>query len=532
MSASASKKKRKELEGQGISVKDAAVRNAHTKKNQTLRNVLLIVLVAVICAAAVLAVIKLVNRPSYDTSAAVVTVGEEKLTVPAYNYIYNMTASNFCSSYSYLVQSGTPFADQSNIFGEGTLEDYFKESTNSSLKEILNVVAKAKAENYQLSDEAKANIENSVNSIKSEAASYGYSSADKYLSVRFGEGCNLENYREYMTMVMTYTGFTQKLSEDYKPSAEQVHAAYQEDPSAYDLVTCTYATASAKSTTVETPATSDNEQSTESTEPTQVPTTYTDEAKAEAREKAEGYAQEMPEDAVTRTLSKNDLTNNINAEVAEWLFDEARKAGDTKVFASNDLGIYFYAVRFDGRDNNDYRLAKANIITIAKDKTEETPENSISNKKLDGLDGESGEGESKQEDQPKQKTAEEKRDELLAAIHDGMTDEEYSAAVSALGYTVGTNSITKTYSIQEILDFVYDADRKPGDLYTAYENDNAYYVVRFNSLEEKTYRDQLVESAMWTKYYSDISSANELTVDEELMKHANTNLISNASSNS
>ena len=528
MSASASKKKRKELEEQGLSPKAIAAKQSHEKKNKTLRNVLVIVLAAVICIAAVLAVIKLVNRPSYDTKAALVTVGSESISVPVYNYLYNYTAQNFCSSYSYFIQSGVPFAEQSNIFGEGTLEDYFIETTNNSVKEILNVAAKAKANHYELTEQDKNTIAVNVESIKSAASTYGYPSADKYLQVRFGEGCTLENYEEYLNLIMLYSGYAQKLNDDFKPNTEELQAAYQEDPSAYDLVTLTYSTVSAQSSPAETTGDGD---STDPSGSAAQPTTYTDEAKAEARKKAEEYLKEMPEDAVTKTYSKSNAADYLTEEIVTWLFDETRKAGDVKVFARNEAETYFYAVRFDGRETNDYYLANANIITITKDQPKEDQEETPAEQKDDALRSENGEN--KQDDeQTEEKTSEQKHDELLAAIHDGMTNEEFSQAVTALGYTAGTNSVTKTYSIEEIRDFLFDDSRKAGDLYTAYESDTAYYIVRFVSFEEKTYRDQMVESALWTKYYSDIATAGDLSYDVNLMRFAKTNLIYNADSQS
>ena len=511
MSASASKKKRKELGAQGLSPKDAAARQAHEKKAKTLRSVLVVVLAAVICVAAILAVIKLVNRPSYDTKAALVTVGSETVSVPVYNYLYNYTAQNFYNSYSYFIQTDVPFAEQSNLFGEGSLQDYFIEAANGSLKEILNVTAKAKADHYELTEQDKNTIALNLESIKSSASTYGYPSADKYLQARFGEGCTLENYEEYMNLIMLYSGYAQKLNDEFKPSAEKLQTAYQEDPSAYDLVTFTYSTVIAQSSPVE--STNDGD-STDATEATAQPTTYTDEAKAEARKKAEEYLKEMPEDATNKTYSKSSVTDYLTEEIATWLFDEARKAGDVKVFTRDENETYFYAVRFDARDTNDYRLANANIFTIAKDQeTTSSEENTEQN-------GENA--------QTEEKSSEQKRDELLAAIHDGMTDEEFSLAVSALGYSAGTNSVSKTYSIEEIRDFLFDSSRESGDLYTAYETDTAYYIVRFVSLEEETYRDQMVKSALWTKYYSDITTANDLQYDTNLMQHANTNLIFNA----
>ena len=178
---------------------------------------------------------------------------------------------------------------------------------------------------------------------------------------------------------------------------------------------------------------------------------------------------------------------------------------------------------FDGRETNDYHLVNANIFTINKDKPAEEKDEAAEQKDEDVQEA----TEAKEE-----KTAEQKRDELLAAIHDGMTDAEFSTAVSALGYNVGTNTITKDYSIEEIRDFLFDAERKSGDLFTSYETATAYYIVRYASTEEKTYRDQMVESALWSKYYSDIASKNDVTVNEDLMKYANTNLTFNSNQNS
>lgn len=528
MSASASKKKRKELEQQGLSPKDVAAKEAHKQKNKTLRNVLVVVLAVLVCIAAVFAVVKLVNRPSYDTEAALVTVGGETVSVPVYNYLYYYTAQNFCNSYSYFIQTGIPFADQNNIFGEGTLEDYFIQTTNTSLKEVLNVTARAKADHFELSEQDKTTIANSVNGVKSDAALYGYPSADKYLQVHFGEGCDLENYEEYLTLVMLYSAYAQNLSDEYKPTAEKLQAAYQEDPSAYDLVSFTYSTVSTQSSPVES---TDENDSTDPTASAVQPTTYTDEAKAEARKKAEAYLKEMPEDAFTRTYSKSTAADYFTEEIVTWLFDETRKAGDVKVFARDESETAFYAMRFDGRETNDYHLANANIFTITKDQPKEDQEETPADQKDAALHGENGE-ENATGEQQEEKTSEQKREELLAAIRDGMTDEEFSKAVSDLGYSASTDSITKTYSIEEIRNFLFDSSRQPGDLYTAYETDSAYYIVRFVSFEEKTYRDQLVESALWSKYYTDLSTANDLTYDADLMRHANTNRIYNANTQS
>ncbi len=502
MSASASKKKRKELEAQGLSPRDLVAREEKEQRSKTLRNVLIVVLAVVVCIAAVIGVISLVNRPSYDTKAAAVTVGDEKITVPVYDYFYNLSATNFYSNYSFMIKPNTPLSQQSSFFGEGTLEDYMKDNVKNSLREVLNLVADAKANGYELSSEDKANIAASLKSMNDEAAAYGFSSADKYLRARFGEGCDTDSYETYMQLYLTYAGYASKLNEEFQPSAEELKAAYEKDTSAYDLVSFTYATSAAESTQVESEQSEADKQAddAESTEPsTAAPTTYTDEAKAAAKEKAEGYLKEMPEDATTTSYNKTNVSSYFTEEIAEWLFDGARKEGDVKVFARDENETYFYTVRYDSRDTNDYCLVNANVITITKDK----------------------EGEEVKEGE---ETAKQKFVALTAAVKDGMSDEDFNKAASDLGYTVTTNSITRTYSMEEIREFLYDSNRKAGDLLTTYENDTAYYVVRYVSTDEATYRDTMVKNALWSEKYQSIATAKEITVNEDLLRYANTDL--------
>ena len=549
MSASASKKKRKELEEQGLSARSVAAKKEKEKKKKTLRSILAIALAVIVCAAAVIGVIKLVNRPDYDVDAPVVIVGDEKISVPVYDYFYSLNASNFYNqyqSYSFIVQPNLPVSEQQNFFGEGTLEDYLKENTKDSLRAILNVVAKArKDDSFQLSDQQKSDIDTTIKSLESEAAAYGFSNADKYLRERFGEGCDLDTYKEYLELMTIYNAYVAQLNEKFQPTSDELREAYEKDPSAFDLVSFTYATSAAEASAEEptgeakadTPATepastnaatepastnaatepaatnaaTEPATTTAATEPatTTAPTeaatepastepVYTEEAKAAAKKQAEDYAEQMPEDASNVTYTKSDVTTYLSKEIADWLFDDARKDGDVKVFARDEKETYFYTVRFDSRDTNDYGLVNANVISIAKDTD----------------DAELKEGE---------QTAVEKKDALLAAVKDGMTDDEFSNAVTGLGYTANSTSISHTSYFEDIRTFLFDENRKAGDLF-AYEGDTAYYVVRYVSTDEQTYRDKLVREDLWNKEYESISTANEIVIDEDLLQHANTNL--------
>lgn len=502
MSASASKRKRKELDEQGLSPKTVAEKKAQEKKSKMLKNLLIVALVVVVAVAAVFGVISLVNAPSYDTSAAVATVGSEKVSVPVYDCFYNLNASNFYNNYSFLIQTGTPLSQQNSFFGDGTMEDYLIETTNTSLQEVLNVVAKARENNFQLNDEQKAAVKEALAGAEAEAKAYGFTSTDKYMRARFGEGCSLDSYEDYLNLYMLFSGYAAKLSEDFQPSAEDLKAAYEKDPDAYDLVDFTYIAVNAESTPVESEEKEegDNTDATASTESTPKATTYTDEAKEAARKQADAYMEEMPPTSTTVSYNKSTANSYLSEEIGTWLFDAARKEGDAKVFARNEENTAFFTVRFNRRDNNDYALVNANIISIAKDTAEVK------------------EGE---------QSAQQKRDALLEVVKEGMSDEDFSAAVTKLSYSGSATSVTKNYTVEEIRDYLFDESRKAGDL-KSFETDTTYYVVRYVSTEEESYRDTLVKNALWSDYYEAIVEANAIQINEDLLKHANTDLTFNA----
>ena len=494
MSASASKKKRKELDQQGLSTKALAEQKVKAQKNKTLKTALIVALVVVVAAAAIVGVIAMTNAPSYDTKAAVATVGDETVTVPFYNYYYNQTATNFYSQYASFIQAGVPLSQQNFIFGGGTVEENLINMTNSGLQEVLNLYAKAKADGYQLSDEEKSMVDQSVESAKTEADYYGFANVDKYIKARFGEGCNLSNYKDFLNVFMTSSSYASKLSQDFAPTQDEIDAAYQENPNNFDQVGFTYVPVTAEATAQETGEKDENgEPVTEDV--------YTDEAKAEARAQADSYVEEMPETANTVTYNLESTTSVLGEEAANWLFDTARKDGDAQVFPRNEDETSFYVVRYDSRTDNSYFPVDANIITITKDTAEVA------------------EGE---------QTAEEKWNALQEAVSDGMTDEEFNTAVTALGYSGVANPVYNTYSDQEIRDYLYNSDRKAGDL-LAIETDTAYVLARYAALEETTYRDTLVKNRLWNDFYNSIVSSSEIQIVEDMMQYANTDLTFNAS---
>ncbi len=492
MSASASKKKRKELDQGGLSPK---FQEAQKTKQAQKRNNLLFICVAVLAVAAIVGLAFAIRAkkyaPDYDVKAPVATVGERSITVPEYDYFYNATASNYAQMYMQfgMIQANVPLAEQQ--YGEDqTWEDFFKENTNTSVEQVLNIYDAAVKAGYTLTDDDKTAIDTAVDNLKTEAESYG-ADLKQYMNARFGSGCDLDSYRHYLEIIQTYSGYVNQMNETFKPTAEEVAAEYAENPDDYDLVSYSYKAFSAEGDT-------DDDGN----------TTYTDEAKQANQAEAEALAAELPkaetlpEGVSSATYNKANAVGTLNEAAVEWLFDAGRKAGDTELFP-DDEGVKYIVVRFDGRDTNDYQRAMAFVTSISKAVDENAEEGTP--------------------------TPEDKLAVFDEALKGGMSTEDYAALLEANSYNSTASAVSRqSYTaVEGLQDFLYDTARKEGDI-QRFEDANYYYIVRFDHMEETTYQYSLVESALESKaqeaWFNEASAVNTITLDEELLAHANTNL--------
>ena len=119
--------------------------------------------------------------------------------------------------------------------------------------------------------------------------------------------------------------------------------------------------------------------------------------------------------------------------------------------------------------------------------------------------------------------AEEALAALTGALEDGMTDEAFEEVLSEQGYSSYAQVIDKNDFVPEVVDYLFDPARKAGDLETI-ETDDACFLVCFVSVNETTYRDELVRDALLDELNTEILSANAILVNETALQYANTDL--------
>ena len=429
-------------------------------------------------------------KVDFDTKQTAMTVGEYQVTVPMFNYFYTSVLNNYINSgyMSFgLLQQGLPLSQQAymgSLGGEDapSWEAQLISETKTQISNTLNLYYAAKEAGYEMTDEDKAAVEESISGLKESAKANGYSffglTYDWFTHDYFGPGCTMENYREFAELTQYCAGYAELKEKDFEPSADAIAAEYAENPNDYDLVTYALYTVNAEADVT-------NEDGT---------TASSDDAIAAAKEAAEAAKTAFPEDAAISTKSLSAVTSACGEEAAKWLFAD-RTEGDIEVFASED-GKTQYVVKFIAREFNDYNLANAYVLTIAYD----------------------GEGET---------AAADKFASLCKGATNGITEEKFTELAEKNELTASSGSVARhTYS-DEINAFLFDSARKDGDIFTlADDSSSTYYVIRFVSFEEDLYQTQLVEDALHHEaedaWYTEINAVYTAESKDDVIAFADT----------
>ena len=468
MSASASKKRRKLQNEQGLTPQEQAAAAAKQEKKRKTRPIIIFCIVAVLAIALIVVLAlassrqkeEIMDKEYADTIGASTTVlatcGDETITAAVYNYFY--------------LSADSP-------------DDIAK--FNDDLEETLNVYIAAKEAGFQLSDEDNAWIEEQMDAVRKSASSQGtHVKADYLLSSYYGIGCNETNFREYLTIVRTVTAFETDLNENY-PGTEAVEAEYSANPEKYDVVSYDLYTPKMEA--------AEAEESEEAEEAEEAEAEETDDTEA-LRALAEAAEKDFPEDeSNAQSGNATNLSSSYNEDVANWLFDAARKEGDVKSFAIEDSeGKVTYRVfRYKDRDTNDYYPVNAEFALFSASASEE---------------GEVADTASLEEAIAGVVAASSENPEL--------STDDFSTLISeAGGYYFGEMSVYKNSFSEDIINYLYSENRAKGD--TQYFSlDSAYYLVRYQSLADEYYRITLVRNSLLTAYVNEIKAAHELVIDE------------------
>ena len=449
----------------------------------------IVVLVALVCLVASFPI-----RTYLATHETYVVVNGEAVNKVEFDYQYNLTKNNYITQYgSYLTYFGLDTSkDLSTQMYSDTLswQDYFEQMAVENLKQSKAMKAAADAEGftYDTTDEYNTFKE----TIKTSAASAGISEKEYVRSI-YGAYATMSRIEQYVKNDMVMNAYYEKLQEDNAPSDDEIQSYYEENKATYDSVDYRLTTIEADLPTEPTEL-ADPVEETASTDTAADGTAAADTTQDTAYQPSDAEIAKAMEDAkvladdAEQTVAKNgeahenEQKSSVNYLISDWLFDDARKAGDTTVI-TNDNSHCYYVVAFEQRYLDETPSADVRVIIPTEDKTGE---------------------------------------EILEEWKSGAATED-SFAELCKKYTQDTSAVengglfeqvTKTGMTEELSNWIFDNSRQAGDTVAITVSDTTYvlYYIGQDQPEWKiNIKNTLVSQAM-SQYIEDITA--DITVED------------------
>lgn len=450
----------------------------------------IVVLVALVCLVASFPI-----RTYLATHETYVVVNGEAVNKVEFDYQYNLTKNNYITQYgSYLTYFGLDTSkDLSTQMYSDTLtwQDYFEQNAVESLKQNKALMAEAKAAGftYDTTDEYNTFKE----TIKTSAASAGISEKEYVRSI-YGSYATMGRIEEYVKNDMVMNAYYQKLQEDNAPSDDEIQSYYEENKATYDSVDYRLTTIEADLPTEPTELADPVEETAADTTGTTDGTAATDSTQDTAYQPSDAEIAKAMEDAkvladdAEKTVAKdgeaheNEKKSSVNYLISDWLFDDARKAGDTTVI-TNDNSHCYYAVAFEKRYLDETPSADVRVIIPTEDKTGE---------------------------------------EILEEWKNGAATED-SFAELCKKYTQDTSAVengglfeqvTKTGMTEELSNWIFDTSRQAGDTVAITVSDTTYvlYYIGQDQPEWKINIKNTLVSDTMSQHMQDITA--DVTVED------------------
>ena len=450
----------------------------------------IVFLVALVCLVASFPI-----RTYLATHETYVVINGEEVNKVEFDYVYNTSKNNYITQYgSYLSYFGLDTSKDlsTQMYSETlTWKDYFEQNAVESLKQNKALMAEAKAAGftYDTTDEYNTFKE----TIKTSAASAGISEKEYVRSI-YGSYATMGRIEEYVKNDMVMNAYYQKLQEDNAPGDDEIQSYYEENKATYDSVDYRLTTIEAdlptepteladpvEETAADTTGTTDGTAATDSTQDTAYQPSDAEIAKAmeDAKVLADDAEQTVAKDG---DAHENEKKSSVNYLISDWLFDDARKAGDTTVI-TNDNSHCYYVVAFEKRYLDETPSADVRVIIPTEDKTGE---------------------------------------EILEEWKNGAATED-SFAELCKKYTQDTSAVengglfeqvTKTGMTEELSNWIFDSSRQAGDTVAITVSDSTYvlYYIGQDQPEWKINIKNTLVSDTMSQHMQDITA--DVTVED------------------
>ena len=442
------------------------------------------------------------------------TVGDYKIDEAEYRFNYESEINDFYDDYyAYLEYFGLdldqPLSEQM-YDDEITWADYFSYQAESLMAETYYLYLEAVENGFELSDEQIADFTAEMENTSLYIAEQGYTE-DEYLQLVFGEGVTMERYRKYVWTNLYVYYYYLSVLDGFDFSETDYRNYYNENKKSFDSADC-YAFYFSYSDDA------DAEKARDAAEDMYVYLMNSDNAIADF----ENYVyenhlndEEKEEFYDGMTLASDIFYDDVFEELADWLFDDSRKANDTDMF---EYGSGYYVVTFVQRSLDEYNTVNVRHILKFTD--------AVNPVYLD--DGETI-------DYDATEAAQEAADaEVLASVErvldlwkaGDMSEQSFADLAKIYTEDTGSQSNGGLYEncrynefIAEFEDWIFDGSRKAGD-YDIIQTYYGYHLMYFVGEGMPSWMidaDNALRAAAYDDYYYECAEKYEVLYDDSVI---------------
>ena len=491
------------------------------------------ILVVIVC---VCAVVWRVYDNYQEKHGPYISIDNHDIKKAEFDYYYYNSVNSFASTYgSYASMFGLDLSqplDEQSYSDTMTWQDYFEQQAVEQMKMVYALTDEASENGFTYDAEEDYNA--MADSIKANAESQDMN-ADEYCQAVFGSDATMESIKPYVLLSSTASAYYDSIEEATEITEDEINSYYDENKDSYDSVDyriCKIAADMPEEETVaETETSADGETETAETmseeeqaaaeaEQAAAEEAAMEEAKAKADEMLskikdedsfEEVYKEYAEDETADSLNTNKKKSSISpSDVAEWLFDETRQAGD-KTVIEYESGNSYYVVYFLDRYLEHAKTVDVRHILISPETVADTTE-----------DGEElSEEEKTQAEADAKEAAKEKAEEIYKEWQSGdATEDSFAELADEYSEDTGSNTNGGLYeAVQDgdmetsFNDWIFDTSRKVGDTGIV-ETDYGYHIMYFvgdNAEEWYVNIESTLLSNKMNDYLSNLVSDMEVT---------------------
>lgn len=452
----------------------------------------ILVVVALVCIVASFPL-----RTYMATHETYVIVGGEKVTRVEFEYNYNLASGNYITENAYfLYMFGLdPSSDFSAQMYSDTLTwgDFFAQLAVERIIENKALMAEVRAAGFTY--DTTEEYDNFVQEIKESAAEAGVS-VKEYVQLLYGTYATLDRVSGYIKDAMVLNAYYDQVSQEKAPSDAEIEAYYQENTINYDQVDYRVLFFDAELPTEPTEladtstegASAADGVSTGETESTAYQPSEAEIAKAMADAKVLADAAEATV-ATEGTFTEGIKSAGLNIAVRDWLFDDARKQGDTTVI-EDSVNHRYYVLAFEKRYLDTTPSADVRVLITSTENGQEL---------LDAW------------------AAGEATEESFAQMCRDHSEDEESVADGGL-----YEALIDTGMDASLSDWIYNDSRKAGDTVAITEEDGTSFVFYYIGTNEPEYKMNIRSLLLYNvmeEYLDEISQGIEVEDPENRLAY-------------